>query len=38
MPDIPQNPSCINGAERNTVSWDDSTGANSYNLYWKNYN
>jgi len=35
MPDIPQNPICTEGVEKNTLSWDEVSGAIYYNLYHK---
>lgn len=33
-PDPPSNVSVIEGYEKNTISWDSVTGADSYNIYW----
>ncbi|MCE9499614.1 MAG: DUF1554 domain-containing protein [Leptospira sp.] len=36
IPDIPSGVSATSGTNQNTVTWTNSTGATSYNLYWRN--
>jgi hypothetical protein len=34
IPDPPGNVDAVSGDEENTISWDASEGATSYNIYW----
>jgi len=36
IPEPPENVIAISGIEKNTISFNSSTGADSYNIYWKN--